>query len=253
MKPKIHIVTLFLFILYGQAAGQLRIAVSRSAVHYENWLRQADSTVMPVNLYDMGIDSALKTLSSCSGLLLTGGEDVYPGYYDKTGEIGRCEDINRYRDSLEFALIARAISLNMPVFGICRGEQILNVALGGTLYVDIPTDVGTSVLHRCPPGSANCLHTINIDHASQLFLITGMTTGTVNSYHHQGIDMPAPGFRASALSDNNTVEALERINTGDSPFIMGVQWHPERMADDRFLSGALGRFFVEEAGKYSKE
>ena len=205
--------------------------------------------MIPVNIYGLDVDSALVLLQTCSGLLITGGEDVYPGNYGKLEDINRCEDIDRYRDSIEFALIKKAVSLKMPVFGICRGEQILNVALGGTLYVDIPSDIGKAVIHRCKPGSFDCLHKVTVHSGSLLSRITGASTGTVNSWHHQAVEEIAPGMRVSALSVDGVVEAIERINQ-DQPFIMGVQWHPEHLMNHPEMTDPLAVYFMEQARKY---
>jgi putative glutamine amidotransferase len=232
--------------------GQIRIAVSKTSGHYEEWLRHSDPDVVIVNMYGMTVDSARFMLSTCSGLLLTGGEDVNPVYYSKLNEISKCEEIDNYRDSLELALISRALLVRMPVFGICRGEQILNVALGGTLFTDIPTDVGTHVNHRCPPGSAECLHAVKIDPESELFLVTGKDTGNVNSSHHQAVDIIAPGMKISALSENDVVEAIEREYPLGKSFIMGVQWHPEKLIQNPDLSKPLADNFLEHIKEYRK-
>ena len=234
------------------SSGQVRIAVSKTSGHYEEWLRKADPDLVIVNMYGMTIDSARFMLSSCSGLLLTGGEDVNPVYYGKLNEISKCEEINNYRDSLELAMINRAILTGMPVFGICRGEQILNVALGGTLLTDIPTDVGTTVYHRCPQGSQDCLHAVKIDTQSQLFQVTGIDGGTVNSYHHQAVDMPGTGMKISAFSQNGVAEAIEREYPLGKSFIMGVQWHPERLSQNPGLSAPLAENFILHSKEFRK-
>lgn len=199
----------------------------------------------------MSLDSALSVLAKCQGLLLTGGEDVDPVNYGKLNEIAKCEDIDRYRDSLEFTLIKRAIELKMPIFGICRGEQILNVALGGTLFTDIPTDVDISVIHRCPEGSKECLHNVSVEKTSMLFKITQQNAGMVNSYHHQAVEKIAPGIKIAAYSDNGVPEAIETDFTRINSFLMGVQWHPERLLQNPSLSKPLAVYFLEEVKKYS--
>ena len=249
MNKQRCLILVLLFVALVPVSSQISIAVSRTAETYEKWLHLADSSVVPVNMYGLGIETALEQLSRCSGLLLTGGEDVHPGYYGKLKDINRCEEINGYRDTLEMALIKKAISLNMPVFGICRGEQILNVALGGTLWVDIPSDIDSSVLHRCPPGSPSCLHAITIDEQSVFFSITGLKTTTVNSYHHQAVEKPAPGLKITALSDNGVVEALESADPDAVPFIMAVQFHPERLSQNPELARKLAVYFVEQTKK----
>jgi len=229
--------------------SQIRIAISKTSASYENWLKTADTSVIPVNMYSLSIDSALQLLTSCNALLLTGGEDVDPVNYGKSNELNKCEDIDRYRDSLEFALIEKAISLKMPIFGVCRGEQILNVALGGTLYTDIPTDIDTSVIHRCPASSQSCLHSVEIG-KSELKFITQQSSGMVNSYHHQAVDKPAPGILISAYSSNRVPEAIESDNTVVKSFLMAVQWHPERLSQNPLLSLPLAEKFIAEAKKF---
>jgi len=230
--------------------SQVRIAVSKTSGNYESWLRLADPDVVILNMFGMTIDSATFMLSTCHGLLLTGGEDVDPVNYSKKNEILKCEDIDSYRDSLEFSLINLAIMVRMPVFGICRGEQILNVALGGTLLTDIPTDAGTQVTHRCPPGSDDCLHTVAIDPQSMLFLVTGVVKGIVNSSHHQAVDIPAPGMKVSAVSEDGLAEAIEREYPLGKSFIMGVEWHPERLNLNPGLSKPLADNFLEQVITY---
>lgn len=232
------------------AQAQVKIALSQANPNYENWVRTADPAVIPVNMYDLGLAKALSVLDSCSALLVTGGEDVFPGYYGKEDQIDRSEPANGYRDTLEMALIHRAIDLKMPVFGICRGEQILNVALGGTLYVDIPTDIDTLVMHRCPPGSL-CLHDITITAGSLLSQITLAGKTVVNSAHHQAAERVAPGMRAVAYSDNGVVEAIEREDPSKQPFIMGVQFHPERLSQNPDVAGKLAQYFVKQAREYN--
>lgn len=244
---------LILIIVSGtifSAYSQVGIAVSKTSQHYEQWLKSAGESVVPVSMYSLRIDSALALLSTCNGLLLTGGEDVDPVTYGKANEIYKCEAIDRYRDSLEFALIKKAIMLKMPVFGICRGEQILNVALGGTLLTDIPTDVGNGVIHRCPENSKECLHNVNLISTSLLFRITGQNSGMVNSYHHQAVDKPASGIKITAYSDNGVAEAIESDNTKIKSFLMGVQWHPERLIQNPLLSKSIAKYFIKEVQKY---
>lgn len=245
------IVTVFVLISLT-SNGQTRIAVSKTSGTYEAWLKKAEPATVIVNMYGLSVDSAINLLSTCSGLLLTGGEDVNPLRYGKGNELSKCEEIDNYRDSLEFALIEKALRLKMPVFGICRGEQILNVALGGTLLTDIPTDVGTTVIHRSSSGIAGCPHIVNINKKSVLFKLTGISKDTVNSYHHQAIDKIAPGFKISAFSDNGVPEAMEYESPDGKSFIMAVQWHPEKPTQKPQLSKPLADNFVSHIREYSK-
>jgi putative glutamine amidotransferase len=233
--------------------SQTRIAVSKTSDSYETWLRTAEKGVIPINMYGLKVDSALKVLSGCSGLLLTGGEDVFPGNYGRPEEIKLCEEIDRYRDSLELALIKKAMELQMPIFGICSGEQILNVATGGKLIADIPTEVDTTVMHRCPPGSAECLHFVNIDPKTLLFQITGAQTGIVNSSHHQAVEKTGPGMRITAIAENGVAEAIEREHAQEGSFMMGVQWHPESLTQSPELALPLAEYFLEEAREFDSK
>lgn len=235
------------------AFSQVKIALSKPSSNYEKWLISADPSVIPMGMYSLKIDSAVQLLTKCSALLLTGGEDVDPVNYGKSNEIHKCEDIDRYRDSLEFALIRKALSMKMPIFGICRGEQILNVALGGTLITDIPTDTDNSVIHRCPPESKECLHPAVILKKTTISKITRQTEGMVNSYHHQAVEKPAPGLRITARSSNGVTEAVESDNTIVKSFLLGVQWHPERLSQNPALSKPLAEKFVREAKKFSRK
>jgi len=251
MKSKnIFLVFLLAMFISASVEGQIKIALSKASLPtYENWLKAADPTVVIVNMYGLKIDSALKSLESCSGLLVTGGEDVNPVIYGKGDELAKCEAIDHYRDTLEIALIKKAHDMKMPIFGICRGEQILNVAFGGTLFTDIPTDKGTKVIHRNESFDGSP-HGINIEEDSEVYKILGVQRGIVNSHHHQAVDKIAPGFRVAATSVDGVVEAIETINISESSFIMGVQWHPEKPTQNAELSKPFAIHFLNCVKSY---
>ena len=229
----------------------LRIALSSSSENYENWLKRADSLAIPVDFKNMPVDSAEMLLETCDALLLTGGEDVDPARYGKAADSSRCE-INSQRDTLEYALIRKAMKLKMPILGVCRSEQILNVAMGGTLYVDLPTDKPSAVVHRCKDYK-DCNHVVRIDTASNLYEITRAAGGIVNTNHHQAVNIVSSAFLPVAWSEDGIVEAIEYGNPKGNPYLQAVQWHPERMDSMNPLSSALIRSFVEAAQKYRKE
>jgi gamma-glutamyl-gamma-aminobutyrate hydrolase PuuD len=118
------IVIVVLLLATGYSLGQVRVAVSKTSDSYEAWLKGADPYVVILNIYGMPVDSAVFVLATCQGLLLTGGEDVNPFYYSNLNELLKCGEIDNYCDSLELSLINRALLVRMPIFGICRGEQI---------------------------------------------------------------------------------------------------------------------------------
>lgn len=224
----------------------LRIAVSKITDSYRDWLLKADSTLDLVNLYGMTVDSAVECVSSCDGLLITGGDDVYPGYYDKLCDTVLCEGFDLYRDSLEMTVIATAKKMGMPLFGVCRGLQIINVEAGGSLVPDLPARKPSEVAHRCSDWK-NCFHEINVDTLSQLYLFTGCRDGMVNTNHHQAIDRLGGQLKITAWSSDSVPEAIEPDSSASAGFLMAVQWHPERLSQNPAFSFPLARRFVEAA------
>ncbi len=163
-------------------------------------------------------------LSSCRGLVLTGGEDVDPARYgeDPSPALGT---IMPERDEMEFTALACALGNDMPVFAICRGLQVLNVFMGGSLYQDIATEFPGDVLHQQRTPWSTKAHSVHVDRGSMLHGIVGSDTFSINSFHHQALKDVAPGLRVVARADDGLVEAAESI---DGTWCMGVQWHPER-------------------------
>jgi putative glutamine amidotransferase len=232
----------------------VRIAVSKAVPqeayqNYARWIRYGDTTATYYDMYHLDHDSAIALLAQCDGLLLTGGTDIYPGRYGKEEDTVRCWEPDFKRDTLESALLREALRLGMPVMGICRGLQMINVELGGTLYIDLPEDLDTLVVHRLED-SYDARHAVTIKEASLLEDITGVKHGTVNSAHHQGIELLADGLTPMALTDDGLVESIA-IKDADH-YLLGVQWHPERMDYGSPLSGPLARKFLSEASKFQQ-
>src|ERR1035437_1282100 len=168
------------FVCHGvNPSKPLRIGLSFSMPNYENWIHHADNSVVLIDFKKIPIDSAKNLLATCDGLLLTGGEDVVPAYYGKAADSLRCTT-NPHRDSLEFALIQLAIKMQLPILGVCRGEQILNVALGGTLIIDIPKDHPSTVIHQLEDYT-KCYHPVHLGNTSNLKTICGVANGMVTS------------------------------------------------------------------------
>lgn len=223
----------------------LRIALSSGSENYFQWVHRGDSLVEIIDMKGMTVDSALQLLTTCDAIVFTGGEDVVPAYYGKNHDSARCET-NPGRDSLEFSLIRKAMRLQMPVFGVCRGQQILNVALGGTLIVDIPTDHPGNICHRCEDYT-RCFHQVSVVQNSLFHTIVKADTGKVTTNHHQAIEKPAPGLHVVAWSADSIAEAIEWNNPKQKPFLLAVQWHPERMKPESPLSMPLLKAFIEAA------
>jgi len=218
---------------------------------YSKWLKGINPEVEPIDLYFINRDKAIEILNQCQGLLLTGGPDVEPARYGKDKDSSRCE-IDLKRDSLEFEIIKLAHDRKIPILGICRGMQILNVAFGGSLIVDIPQDFGLSIRHRCED-AGNCFHRVDVYPSSILYIITQSTGGLVNSNHHQAINVLSPEFFISAKAPDGIIEAIEWKEPEDKPYLIGVQWHPERLGLDNKLSYPIGKSFIENAIKFKPE
>ena len=208
----------------------MRIAITRlnSAKYplYGDWLHGMHPTVELVELDPLAdIDHAL---ARSDGLLLPGGADVAPHYYGQTDPDVLCTGIDPARDALEFRAFERALRDGKPVLGICRGLQLANVALGGTLLLDLPR-AGAAGHGKIDGRDAS--HDVSVETASRLHDITRYDHGPVNSAHHQSADTVAPSLRVSARSGDGVVEAMEWADAADRPFLLLVQWHPERMED----------------------
>lgn len=170
-------------------------------------------------------------LNGIGGLLLPGGGDVEPARYGEEPHPSLV-DVEPLRDDFEIALVREARSRNLPIFAICRGLQVLNVAFGGTLVQDIPSQVPGALEHRLavPPHEAFALaHEVWIDKDTKLARLMserlgGADTCDVNSRHHQAVKQVAPNFHVSATAPDGVIEAIEDPSL---PFCLAVQWHPE--------------------------
>lgn len=161
----------------------------------------------------------------CSGLLLSGGDDLDPSAYGEA-QSWHCGAICPLRDSFELALCKEFLRLRKPILGICRGIQVLNVALGGTLYQDLQSEYADSIAHRQKQRSCCHSHPVQLAEGSRLAALYGADTLAVNSHHHQAVRQPGAGLIISAAAPDGVIEAVEHA---ELPFCIGVQWHPERL------------------------
>ena len=186
-------------------------------------------------------------LDNVDGVLMTGGEDIDPAFYDETAlpEMG---NINAPRDTFDLMLARMTVARHKPLMGICRGHQAINVAFGGSLWQDIPSQIPASQICHRTYNDINPFHDIFIQEHSLLSRITTSGLTTVNTFHHQAVKDIANGFTVTATAPDGVVEAIERICDADR--IIGVQFHPEKMhqaGDDRFLP--LFEWLVKESRK----
>ena len=186
-----------------------------------------------------------RMLDLCDGILLTGGPDADPALYggsDPGGTVFLCPD----RDAMELPLARMAIAADKPLLAICRGIQVLNVALGGSLWVDLPTERPSALRHRQGAPGAEPTHGVRALPDTPLSEICGQEALRVNSLHHQAIRELAPGLSPMAEAEDGLIEAVWRP---ESRFAMGVQWHPELMSAHDEASRAIFRRFVEAAAR----
>jgi putative glutamine amidotransferase len=157
--------------------------------------------------------------------MLTGGHDVDPVLY-RTAPSGQLGPLDRPRDEFEIALFHAARARQIPVLGICRGLQVINVAMGGTLWQDLPSENPGTIAHEKVGAARNArIHAVRFNHRSQLAGTMAVTELVTNSFHHQAIRSLAPGLSAVAWADDNVIEGVE--GDGTDGWLLAVQWHPE--------------------------
>lgn len=199
----------------------------------------------PITLPPVSPGEAPRLIDRLDGLVLSGGGDIDPSFYG-----GKPHDdmyaIDPSRDEFEFALVRAAQHRKLPVLAICRGLQVLNVALGGSLIEDIPSEIG-STDHAVPgPEVVNCHQTVTIEPDSLVAAAIGSAEACVNSIHHQAVRRVAPGFRAAGWTSDGVIEVLDPDD--HSWPILAVQWHPEYLAvENDEASLALFTSLVESA------
>lgn len=178
--------------------------------------------VMPLDASEEDLKQLTKDMD---GFLFTGGPDVHPFLFGEETQ-AHCGNVSPARDQMEISLLPMIMELRKPVLGICRGIQVLNIALGGNIWQDIPSQVTREfpLAHSQPFSYDMPCHTVALTEGSLLARISESSSIKVNSMHHQAVRDLAPGLIASAYSPDHLIEALEMT---DYPFFIGVQWHPE--------------------------
>lgn len=200
--------------------------------------------LLPLSLSQQDLHDLLPRLD---GILLPGGGDMQPSYYGGNEQDPTVRDIDTLRDAFEVTVIRHAVQNEKPILAICRGLQVFNVALGGSLWEDVGTQMPGAVRHDYFKTFRrdHLAHDVTVQPNSLLHTILGADTIAVNSLHHQGIRNLAPDLRASAVAPDNLIEAVE---VDGHPFAIGVQWHPEQLLNVEPRMGQLFHHFVAAAG-----
>ena len=192
-------------------------------------------------------DQLAELVRRADGILLTGGEDIELKHYapDTPPELAaKLGEVEPARDLLEFALVAETFRQRKPLLCICRGHQMLNVALGGTLLVDIPTQLPGALAHKQLDRKMDPVHDVTLATDSQLAAILGTAHTGTNSTHHQAVARLAAPLRATGTTTDGVIETMELNDPAQLPFLQSVQFHPERLYDRYPHFAALFRAFI---------
>jgi putative glutamine amidotransferase len=210
-------------------------------VHYTSWLESENIKYIILDYRKNNFDD----IKNCSSLLLTGGADIYPEFYNDWDDGLNRTQYQPERDGFEFKLLDYALLNKLPVLGICRGMQLINCRLNGNLIFDIGTIRGTD--HKKINDEEDRLHKVKISENSLLGEIIKESVGEINSSHHQAVDRLGEGLMISAKSPDGIIEGIEWLEKKNKAFLLGIQWHPERMKDREspFVKNILLRFKEE--------
>ena len=242
---KLLLILLYSFTFFAcQKEQKKTIILSKASANYVNWIE--NDHIIILDAYT--IKNTDSILALADGIILTGGEDINPLQYNDTINLAVCGDINYQRDTLERKLFDFALENKIPLIGVCRGMQMMNVASGGTLYGDIPTEIGTTVIHR-NNGEVN--HEIVLCDTSSLIFPNGTDTIMVNSWHHQGLKIMPNHLRVIARAFDGLPEAVV-MDKSEHPFMIAVQFHPERLGKENAIHQTMKKSFFRAISSNSK-
>ena len=197
--------------------------------------------------YSKNADIISSYVRLCDGFLFVGGVDISPSYYDEkilNDTVGVCKE----RDEFDFAVIKEVFKTSKPILAICRGIQLVNVAMGGTLIQDIPTQINSQILHKQREGRYEFSHGVSIEKNSPLYEIVKLDNLRVNSFHHQAIAKLGKNLSVMAKSEDGIIEAV--CGVGDR-YIRAYQWHAELLFDVDESARQIFREFVLASAKNS--
>lgn len=252
----IYLIKLILILSVSSLFSQVnpKIIISKGSGHpaylnYINWMNKHYPDVEVIDVYAKDINYIDSVLNISSGLLLSGGVDVHPGRFGKAEQSDKCE-IDLMRDTIEFHLIENALKNKMPILGVCRGMQMMNVATGGSLIVDIPSEVKKHLDHQngLPEDS---YHRVEFEASSYISKILNSKEEIVNSNHHQSVDKLGKNIRVSSKTSDGIIESIEWLNPENKSWFIGVQWHPERLINSN-ASVPILKEFISKSNEYKE-
>jgi putative glutamine amidotransferase len=208
--------------------------------YYMDWLKANDN----IEIVALSAEADnLAELDNCDALVLSGGIDVQPQLYGgETVFSGAPEKFNEKRDGFEIAAFESAQAMHIPVLGVCRGMQLINVIHNGTLIQNL----GDDTLNKTHKGTPDKQHPVTIKDNTLLRQLTGEKTGTINSAHHQAVAKLGDGLLINSYAADGTVEGIEWKDKSGKPFMLAIQWHPERMFRFGLQDTALSKTIRDE-------
>jgi putative glutamine amidotransferase len=223
-------------------------------LNYERWLKgifKEDIEIIKLSVDDKNESE----IQNCDALVIAGGRDIHPKFYKKTETDypNSPPDFDEARDAFEIAAFQLAQKKNIPVLGICRGMQLINCILDGTLNPDLGAILNE--VHR-DKNARDKAHALNVEANTIMSEIVNAGRSVVNSAHHQSIEKLGDGLKVNCTADDGTIEGLEWADPSNKPFLLCIQWHPERMfkiqLESSHLSRTLRDKFIEEIKKSKK-
>lgn len=199
-------------------------------------------------------DQVATAVAAADGVLLSGGDDICAQMHrpDAPKDLtDRCSPPDPSRDAFELSVLKSVFTNRKPLLAICRGHQLINVALGGTLYLDLATERPSEVAHNACDRKDTTVHPVAIDPKSLLARITGRRSLAVNSTHHQGLDQLAPELRPVAIAPDGLVEATELSEGAEDllPWFLSTQFHPERLSPRQAVHARIFTAFIEACSR----
>lgn len=212
--------------------------------NYVQWIRRVAPAAQILKL--SSTTGTIDELPRCDGIVLTGGGDIHPKFYGREEVLDLMENLNEARDEFEFAVVRKGLQQEIPILGVCRGMQVFNVAMGGSMIPDVQK-AGYDDHSKGPEGHRT--HDIVVERGTMLRSLVGADRVEINTSHHQAVDRIGRGLRVSARSKDGLIECLEWQNPDEQPFVLLVQWHPERMPNTESPAAReiLARFVQQTA------
>lgn len=213
-----------------------------SSIDYDYIMAVSEAGGLPITLPIVKENILTKNyMKEMDGLIFTGGEDISPLLYGEN-PISQIGAVSFVRDKFEMCLFKSAREHHLPIMGICRGMQLINVALGGTLYQDINKQIEGSLGHRSfNKNLEQPHHKVSLTKDSRLYTLINKKEIGVNSFHHQSVKEIGKDLKAVAYSNDGIIEAIESV---DSTFVLGMQWHPERMTHEYPMFKKIFELFI---------